>query len=95
VPTRASDGRFATGSRLPDGSQLIPVTGTATSEQATVAEQPREAFSLAVQTAKSALPVPLGLVAPQVVLLGRLPEPTSSDSGAIPTHPASGVGPPR
>ena len=51
-------GRSAGASRLPDESQLTPMTGTATSEQGTVVEQPREAFSAAVHTSKFTEPVP-------------------------------------
>src|SRR5579862_1235325 len=53
-------------------SQLIPSIGMATSEQGTVSEQPREAFSLAVKMSNFALPVPFAAVAAHVSLLGKV-----------------------
>src|ERR1700683_2409513 len=56
-------GWSAAGIPVPAGSQLMPMTGMATSEQGTVSEQPRSGLSSLVQTSKLALPSPLTLVA--------------------------------
>ena len=69
--------------------QLMPMTGTATRLQATVCEQPSEAFSAFVKTSKLALPDPFSPVTPKVSLLGRAEPPTLSDSGGWPAHPAT------
>ena len=60
--------------------------GTATRLQATVCEQPSEAFSAAVKMSKLALPVPSSPVTPKVSLLGCAAPPVSSDSGGSPAQ---------
>jgi hypothetical protein len=82
-----SDAGTAEGIVAEEGSQLIPMMGTATNEHDTVLEQPRDAFSAEVQRSNLALPVPSGAVIPKVSLLGSADPPTSSDSGGSPAQP--------
>ena len=64
-----------------DGSQLMPMIGTATREHATPCWHPNEAFSAEVNTSNCDVPFPSSPVTPKVSLLGKFDPPTLCDSG--------------
>ena len=64
--------RSSTGRPRAATSQLMPMMGTATSAQATVSEQPRDAFWSEVWTTNLELPLPSRAVTAKVSLLGKV-----------------------
>ena len=84
--------RSSTGRPSAATSQLMPMMGMATSAQATVSEQPSDAFWSEVWTTNLELPVPSRPVTAKVSLLGNVRFPRfCTASGGWPAHP---FGPP-